>query len=221
MELCTVDSRITGYIETDTRAWMSSKGIAAGDIAMMTRCLELSKEAAAAGEIPFACLISKDGAAVAEASNRVVRDKDVTRHAELVALTQAQQALGTRILSGCTLYSIVEPCPMCAFPVREAQISRVVFALRSPLMGGLSKWNILRDDELARVMPEAFGNVPEVVIGVLAQEAEAVWKAWSPIAWRVIRYRGCFEGAEAAPVFEQLAGTKGRRFFRQLLAIHR
>jgi tRNA(adenine34) deaminase len=201
---------------------MSVSGIAPGDAAMMARCIELSKTAAAEGETPFASLISKDGQVVAEATNRVVRDKDVTRHAEIVAITQAQKTLGTRILSGCTLYSTIEPCPMCAFPVRESQISRVVFALRSPLMGGLSKWNILRDDELARVMPEAFGNMPEVIVGVLAREAEDVWKAWSPIAWRVIRYRGCFESAEAStPALEQFAPEKGRRFFRQLLAIHR
>jgi|KBSMisStandDraft_5_1062788.scaffolds.fasta_scaffold171937_2 tRNA(adenine34) deaminase len=199
---------------------MSGPAIAPGDAAMMQRCIELSKTAAAAGEIPFACLITRGGEVVAEAINRVVRDKDVTRHAELVAITQAQQALGTRVLSGCTLYSTIEPCPMCAFPMREAQIDRVVFALRSPLMGGLSKWNILRDDEIARVMPEAFGNAPEVVVGVMAQEAEAVWKAWNPIAWRVIRYRGCFEGAPP-PAVETFAPAKGRRFFRQLLAIHR
>lgn len=199
---------------------MSVSGIAPGDAAMMARCIELSKTAAAEGEIPFASLISKDGQVIAEATNRVVRDKDVTRHAELVAITQAQKVLGTRVLSGCTLYSTIEPCPMCAFPTREAQISRVVFALRSPLMGGLSKWNILRDEEIARVMPEAFGNVPEVVVGVLAREAEDVWKAWNPLAWRVIRYRGCFAGAET-PELEQFAAVKGRRFFRQLLAIHR
>jgi tRNA(adenine34) deaminase len=187
---------------------MNSEGLAPGDLAMMGRCIELSKTAAAAGEIPFASLISRGDTIVAEATNRVVRDKDVTRHAELQAITAAQQILGTRVLKGCTLYSTIEPCPMCAFPMREAQIDRVVFALRSPLMGGLSKWNILRDDEIARVMPEAFGNVPEVVVGVMAREGEEVWMAWYPIAWRVMLFRGSFEGAEVpAPVFEQFAGS--------------
>ncbi len=200
---------------------MSQSGLLPGDVDMMARCLALAKEAAAQGEIPFASVICKDGAIVAEATNRVVRDKDVTRHAELQAIVQAQSVLGKRILSGCTLYSIVEPCPMCAFPAREAQIGRVVFALRSPLMGGLSKWNILRDPEISRVMPEAFGAIPEVVVGVLAREAEAVWKAWNPIAWHVIRRRGCFETTTDNPGLEKLAGERGRRFFRQLLSIHR
>jgi tRNA(adenine34) deaminase len=199
---------------------MSESGLLPGDVAMMSRCIALAREAASHGEIPFASVICRDGAVVTEATNRVVRDKDVTRHAELLAITQAQSVLGTRILTGCTLYSIVEPCPMCAFPAREAQIGRVVFALRSPLMGGLSKWNILRDPEMSKVMPEAFGAVPEVVVGVLAREAEEVWKSWNPIAWRVIRRRGCFESLPDNPRLEKLAAGK-RRFFRQLLSIHR
>jgi tRNA(adenine34) deaminase len=200
---------------------MSQSGLMPVDLAMMTRCIALAKDAAACGEIPFASIICKDGVVVAEATNRVVRDKDVTRHAELLAIGAAQAVLKTRILSGCTLYSIVEPCPMCAFPAREAQIGRVVFALRSPMMGGLSKWNILRDPEISSVMPEAFGPIPEVVVGVLAREAEAVWKSWNPIAWRVIRRRGCFEALPDNPQLEQLAAGKSRRFFRHLLAIHR
>lgn len=200
---------------------MSEAGIAPGDVAMMTRCIELARDAAKAGEFPFASVVGKDGAVVAEAANRVVRDRDVTRHAELLAIAEAQSVLGRRILSGCTLYSIVEPCPMCAFPAREAQIGRVVFALRSPLMGGMSKWNILRDAEISSAMPEAFGAVPEVVVGVLAREAEEVWKSWNPIAWHVIRRRGCFAAVPDNPKLETLAAGKGRRFFRHLLSIHR
>ncbi len=194
------------------------------DLEMMRRCIELSREAVAAGEIPFASVISRNGEIIAEATNRVVRDGDVTRHAELVAIGAAQKALGTRILSGCTIYSNVEPCPMCAFPVRETQISRVVFAIRSPRMGGLSKWNVLRDAELSQVMPEAFGNVPEVVVGVLAREAELVWKSWNPLAWGLIRYRGCLDSSPAATEFtqfERLPATRRRSLLRHLLALHR
>jgi len=204
---------------------MSQAGLQPFDVAMMRRCIELSRAAARAGEIPFASLICRDGEVVAEATNRVVRDQDVTRHAEIIALGQAQQVLGSRVLAGCTLYSNVEPCPMCAFPVREAQVARVVFALRSPLMGGFSKWNILRDPELSSVMPEAFGSVPEVVVGLLAREAEKVWIKWNPIAWTVIRYRGCFDPSpletSAEVPLERFAPARGRNFFRQLLAIHR
>ena len=59
---------------------------------------------------------------------------------------------------------------MCSFPIREARISRVVFAIKSPIMGGFSRWNVLRDAELSNTMPEAFAEPPEVV----ADDFEAV-----------------------------------------------
>ncbi len=87
---------------------------------------------------------------------------------------------------------------MCSFPIRETRISRVVFAIRSPMMGGFSKWNVLRDSELSKVMPEAFGPVPEVIAGLSRREAEKVWRSWNPLIWSVIKHRGCF--AETAPL---------------------
>ncbi len=86
------------------------------DAAMMARCIELSKTAANDGEFPFACVIARDGKVVVETTNRVARDGDVTRHAEIVAVSMAQKALGTKDLSGCTLYTNVEPCAMCCVP---------------------------------------------------------------------------------------------------------
>ena len=193
------------------------------DRTMMERCIRLSSSGAAAGELPFAALICRDGEIIAEATNRVVRDADVTRHAELLALSQAQKALGQKHLGGCTLYSNVEPCPMCSFPIRETGITKVVYAISSPLMGGLSKWNILRDNEISAVMPEAFGDVPEVLVGVLAHEAERVWWRWNPIVWSVIKYRGCFRHGtteEKSDVHIHEAAPP-RNFWRGLFALHR
>ena len=192
------------------------------DLTMMERCIALSSSAAAAGELPFAALICRGGEIIAEATNRVVRDADVTRHAELLALSQAQKMLGRKSLAGCTIYSNVEPCPMCAFPIRETGIARVVFAISSPLMGGLSKWNVLRDSEISAVMPEAFGDVPEVLVGVLAREAERVWWRWNPIAWSVIKYRGCFHhGPATESRIHMHAAAPPRSFWRSLFALHR
>ena len=146
-----------------------------------------------------AALVCDGGEVVVETTNQVAQLGDVTRHAELVAVSEAQKVLGRKDLSGCTLYSNVEPCPMCSFPIRETRISRVVFAISSPMMGGLSKWNVLRDRELAQSMPEAFGPVPEVVVGLLRREAEQVWRQWNPLIWAVIRRRGCF-GPEQSTV---------------------
>jgi tRNA(adenine34) deaminase len=192
----------------------------ARDVALMQRCIELSKLATKEGEFPFACVIAKDGKIVAEATNRVIRDGDVTRHAELVAVSQAQQALGTRDLSGCTLYTNVEPCAMCSFPIRETRIARVFYAIGSPLMGGDSRWDLLGDPEMSNVMPEAFGEVPQVVRGFLRREAEKVWRNWNPLIWGVIRYRGCFgDPAKQEPV----SGAEPRRrsLLQKLFALHR
>jgi tRNA(adenine34) deaminase len=162
------------------------------DLRLMERCIELSRLAAREGEFPFASLISKDGEIVAEATNRVARDRDVTRHAELLAISTAQELLGKAKLAGCTIYSNIEPCAMCSFPIRESRISRVAFAIASPLMGGFSKWSILRDRELSTVMPETFSDPPQIVAGLMRAEAEQVWRKWNPLIWGVIRYRGCF-----------------------------
>jgi tRNA(adenine34) deaminase len=190
------------------------------DAAMMRRCIELSRLATQDGEFPFACVIARDGTIVAEATNRVARDGDVTRHAEMVAVSLAQKALGTRDLSGCTLYTNVEPCAMCSFPIRETRISRVVYAIGSPLMGGDSRWDLLGDAEMSNVMPEAFGEAPEVVRGFLRPEAEKAWRNWNPLIWGVIRYRGCFGApAKQEPVTD--ATPRRRSLLQKLFALHR
>jgi tRNA(adenine34) deaminase len=165
------------------------------DRAMMARCVELSRIAIHKGEYPFGTVIARDGRIVAEAINRTVRERDVTRHAEVLALSQAQKTIGRQALHHYTLYTNIEPCAMCSYCIREAWIGRVVFALASPVMGGLTKWNILRDDDMSGRMAQVFDAAPEVVGGVLAQEAKQAWQDWSPLGWEMIRLRGLLTDA--------------------------
>jgi tRNA(adenine34) deaminase len=169
------------------------------DLQMMERCLELAQRGAKKGELPFGAVIVSRGRVIAEATNCVSSEKDVTRHAELVALSEAQKVLKRKHLQDCTLYSIVEPCPMCSFPSREARIGRVVFALSSPVMGGYSKWDVLKDDDLSNKLPEVFGPPPEIVSGLLAAQAEQVWRQWNPFVWRFMKRRGCFGSVADLP----------------------
>jgi tRNA(adenine34) deaminase len=111
----------------------------ATDKAMMARCIALSRVAVSKGEYPFGAVIALDGQVVAEAINRTIRDGDVTRHAEVIALSHAQKAIGRGALRHCTVYTNIEPCAMCSYCIRETWVSRVVYALGSPVMGGLSK----------------------------------------------------------------------------------
>jgi tRNA(adenine34) deaminase len=183
-------SRLHSERETaeNIRASNSSREIT--DEAMMVRCIELSRIAVGKGEYPFGTVIAGEGKIVAEAINRTVRQSDVTRHAEIIALTQAQKTLSREQLRHCTLYTNVEPCAMCSYCIREAWVGRVVYALGSPVMGGLSKWNILRDDDISGRMPQIFGAVPEIVSGIRLQEAQQAWRDWSPLAWHMIKLRG-------------------------------
>jgi tRNA(adenine34) deaminase len=167
----------------------------ATDETMMARCIELSRVAASKGEYPFGTVIALNGQIVAEGINSIVRDGDVTRHAEIIALSHAQKTVGREKLRRHTLYSNIEPCAMCSYCIREAWVSRVVYALGSPVMGGLSRWNVLRDDGLSDRIPEIFGAVPEVVGGVLLQEAQQAWRDWSPFAWEMIKLRGLLTAA--------------------------
>lgn len=181
------------------------------DLKMMRRCVELSAAAVRQGELPFSCIVCRDGDVVAEAVNRVVADGDVTRHAELLAISTAQATLGRSDLSDCTIYSSVEPCPMCAFPIRETRIGRVVYAISSPMMGGYSKWNVLGDNEISNVMPQVFGDTPEVSAGLMYREAAAVWRSWNPIFWLGIRFRGCLAEAPHQDAYRKLQSRGSRR----------
>ena len=141
---------------------------------MMERCIELSRAAIREGEYPFGSVIAIGSRVVAEAINCAQRERDVSRHAEVIALGKAQKLLTQQELAQATL---------C---IREAWIGRVVYALNSPVMGGVSKWNILRDAGIANHVP-VFGPAPEVVIGVLSKEVQQVWKEWNPLAWQMIQ----------------------------------
>jgi tRNA(adenine34) deaminase len=189
---------------------------AAIDTAMMERCIRLSAIAAQGGEFPFASLISIGGKVVVEITNEVAKSGDVTRHAELMAVSEAQKILGRKDLSDCSIYSNVEPCVMCSFPIRETRISRVVFAISSPMMGGVSKWNVLRDNDLSRKMPEAFGPVPEVVVNFMRREAEKIWWKWNPIIWAVIKRRGCFGAHAASSACEHLEAVPAKGLMSRL-----
>jgi len=187
--------RALGYRWT-SRTSVDESSLDRTDLQMMVRCLDLARAATQAGEFPFAAVISKNGEIVAETINQVARDADITRHAELIAVSAAQKVLARGNLKNCTLYTIVEPCPMCSFAIREARIDRVVFALSSPLMGGSSRWNVLGDDVLSLHMPEVFAPPPDIVAGLLSKEAAQVWRRWNPIIWGIIRLRGVFRPSD-------------------------
>jgi tRNA(adenine34) deaminase len=162
------------------------------DRKMMTHCIEVAVRSGEAGEYPYGVVICRAGAVLAESINRVAHERDVTRHAEVVAISQAQKTLGTVSLEDCTIYVSAEPCVYCCYAIRESRISRLVYALRSPHMGGVSKWNVLTDRDLSDKMPEVFDPPPEIIGGFMAREVEHALLAWNPVVFGIILERGLF-----------------------------
>jgi tRNA(adenine34) deaminase len=177
------------------------------DREMMQRCIELSVRSGREGEYPYGVVIWRDGDVVAESINRVAHEHDITRHAEVVAISAAQKALGTVSLDDCTIYVSAEPCAYCCYAIRESRIGRVVYGLRSPHMGGVSKWPVLPDEDLSNTMPEVFAAPPEIVAGFMAAEAEEALLMWNPVSGGVMKLRGLFV---KGPV-EQIGSLDARR----------
>lgn len=93
----------------------------------LQRAVDLATANVAAGGGPFGAVVVRDGAIVASGVNRVTSDLDPTAHAEVSAIRAACRELGVFALTGCTLYTSCEPCPMCAASSLWARLDRVVF----------------------------------------------------------------------------------------------
>ena len=134
------------------------------DEELMRVALEQAGLAAARGEIPIgAIVVDETGAVIAAAGNSRDEMIDPTAHAEVLALRAAALVRGDRILSGCTIYVTLEPCPMCAGAVVMSRVDRLVFGAWNEEYGAAgSRWDIVRDRRLP--------HRPEVLAGVLADE---------------------------------------------------
>ena len=88
-------------------------------------------------DVPIGCVIKKNGQIIASAHNRRELDDDVTAHAEILAIKEAQKVLGTSRLKGCELYVTLEPCPMCAWAISMSGISTVYFGSYNKQYGAM------------------------------------------------------------------------------------
>ena len=128
----------------------------------------LAVAAEAGPDVPVgAAVVDANGAVLARAGNRTVRDQDPTAHAEVLALRAASAALGRWRLDGCTLYVTLEPCAMCAGALVLARVGRVVFGAWDEKAGMAgSVGDVLRHPRL--------NHRPQVRGGVCADECAAV-----------------------------------------------
>ena len=105
------------------------------DIYYMQQALKEARYAFDEGEIPIGAVVVCNDSIVACAHNLTERLKDVTAHAEIMAITSAANYLGGKYLTDCTLYVTLEPCVMCAGALSWAQIGRIVFGANDEKRG--------------------------------------------------------------------------------------
>jgi len=111
----------------------------------MGEALRQARRALAAEEVPVGAVIVREGQIIARACNQVELLKDATAHAEMLAITQAEEALGDWRLTDCTLYVTKEPCPMCAGAIVHVRLARVVFGASDSKAGAAgSALNLLQ-----------------------------------------------------------------------------
>ena len=101
----------------------------------MGEALREARAAAAEEEVPIGAVVVSGERVIARAHNQTELLHDVTAHAEMLALTAAEEALGAKYLGDCTLYVTVEPCPMCAGAIGWAQVGRLVYGASDPKRG--------------------------------------------------------------------------------------
>lgn len=95
---------------------------------LMLKAIELSIDNVKNGGGPFGAVIARDGGIIATGVNRVTANNDPTAHAEVSAIRNAAEALGTFDLSSCEIYSSCEPCPMCLGAIYWARLKKLYFA---------------------------------------------------------------------------------------------
>lgn len=146
---------------------MDAASLASFDEHWMMRALAEAERAAARGEVPIGAVLVRGEQLLASDHNRREEREDPTAHAEILVLRSAAAALGTWRLLDCWLYVTLEPCPMCAGAIVQAQLGRLIFGAANPKAGACGSLYRLTED--ARLNHQV-----ATVGGVLADSCAAV-----------------------------------------------
>lgn len=137
----------------------------------MGMALEEAKQALGTGDVPVGCVIvDEDGTVVGWGHNRREADHCALAHAEIEAIRQACDTLGSWRLHGCTLYVTLEPCPMCAGAILNARIPVVRYAAKDSKAGACGS--------VLNLFEERFNHKPALFLGPLQQECTTVLQSF-------------------------------------------
>jgi len=127
----------------------------------MDLALKTAKKAGKAGEVPIGCVIVRGYEVIATASNRALTDRDPTAHAEMLAIRQAADSIGTERLVDCDLYVTLEPCTMCAGAISFARIRRLYYGAADPKGGAVESGVRFFAQPTCHHVPEVYSAVGE------------------------------------------------------------
>lgn len=151
----------------------------------MSLALAEAEEARRLGEIPIGAVVVVGGRVIGRGHNMTERLRDVTAHAEMLAITAAAQHLDGKYLTQCTLYVTVEPCLMCAGALAWSQIGRIVYGAPDPKRGVSTYFPVPKEEKTTRrpnskkLRPTPpFHRRTRLTSGVLAEECAALMKAF-------------------------------------------
>lgn len=136
----------------------------------MDLALKTAENAGKAGEVPIGCVIVRDFEVIATAGNRTLTDVDPTAHAEILAIRQAAERIGTERLVDCDLYVTLEPCTMCAGAISFARIRRLYYGAPDPKGGAVEFGVRFFTQPTCHHVPEVYSAVGETRAATLLKE---------------------------------------------------
>ena len=132
----------------------------------MSQALALAREAIEDGDVPVGCVIVRDGQIIGRGRNRREADSDATAHAEMEAIRDACEKLGSWRLHGCTLYVTLEPCPMCAGGIINARVEEIRYGAKDEKAGCCGS--------VLNLFEERFNHHPRIYQGPLVKECQEI-----------------------------------------------
>lgn len=127
----------------------------------MKQALEEAKKAYAEDEVPVGAVIVQNSKVIASAHNVTEKSKNITAHAEIIAVQKASEVLGEKYLTDCSLYVTLEPCPMCAHAISLAKIPKLYFGASDKKGGGVIHGPKIYQSSSCHHKPEVYEGIME------------------------------------------------------------
>lgn len=136
----------------------------------MDLALKAAETARKSGEVPIGCVIVLNHEVIATAGNRTLIDRDPTAHAEILAIREATNLVGSERLVGCDLYVTLEPCTMCAGAISLARIRRLYYGAADPKGGAVESGVRFFASPTCHHVPEVYSAVGESEAATLLRD---------------------------------------------------